>query len=86
MARCYTCGNDYEDTFHVVTKDNVYDFDSIECAAHVLAPDCSNCGCRILGHGVQFDEVLFCCVNCASDAGVIGLADHGRTHVIAEVS
>jgi hypothetical protein len=86
MANCYSCGNDYEDTFRVVTKDHTYDFDSFECAIHALAPSCSHCGCRILGHGVQFDETMFCCVHCASEAGVTGLADHGHTTVIAEAS
>ena len=84
MTKCYTCGNEYADTFHVSTKDGSYDFDSIECAAHVLAPSCSHCGCRVLGHGVQFDDVIFCCAHCARDSGVVGLTDHGETHVIAD--
>jgi hypothetical protein len=53
-----------------------YDFDSFECAIHSLAPACEHCGCRVLGHGVQSDDALFCCANCATAAGCIGLVDH----------
>lgn len=82
MATCETCGNDYEDTFRVIFKNRTYEFDSIECAAHVLAPTCEHCGCRILGHGVQFDETIFCCANCASAAGATGLADHAESQIV----
>lgn len=84
MATCYTCGNDYENSFHVIANDRSYDFDSLECAVHALAPSCSHCGCRILGHGLQFDETMFCCVHCATAAGVSGLADHAHSPVILE--
>ena len=86
MSRCYTCGNEYENTFRIQMSGQNYDFDCFECAVHALAPTCSHCGCRILGHGVQFDEVLFCCAHCAKEAGVAGLSDHGHTSVIAEAS
>jgi hypothetical protein len=81
MATCETCGNDYEDTFRVIFKNRTYEFDSIECAAHALAPSCENCGCRVLGHGVQFDETIFCCVHCASAAGATGLSDHAQSEI-----
>ncbi|MCH8073425.1 MAG: hypothetical protein IIA09_15915 [Proteobacteria bacterium] len=84
MATCETCGNDYEDSFRIIVKDRSYDFDSFECAIHALAPSCEHCGCRVLGHGVQFDDTIFCCVHCASAAGVTGLTDHAQSHVIAE--
>jgi hypothetical protein len=84
MAICETCGNDYDDTFRITIKGRNYDFDSFECAVHALAPVCEHCGCRILGHGVQFDDTIFCCVHCASTAGVTGLADHTRSGIIAE--
>ena len=45
MAICEVCGNDYALSFEVRTVDNsVHTFDSIECAAHKLAPICDNCG------------------------------------------
>jgi hypothetical protein len=54
MARCDVCGNDYPLSFEVTTFDGKRAiFDSIECAAHRLAPTCAHCGCRILGHGIQ---------------------------------
>ncbi len=86
MAKCETCGNDYKNTFRIITKDRAYEFDSFECAAHALAPTCEHCGCRVLGHGVQFDETIFCCAHCASAAGVTGLTDHTNKGVIAEAS
>jgi len=84
MAICETCGNDYEDTFRVIFKNRTYEFDSFECAAHALAPSCENCGCRVLGHGVQFDETIFCCVHCAEAAGVTGLSDHVQSDITAQ--
>jgi len=83
MAICETCGNDYEDTFRIIVKGRNYDFDSFECAIQALAPSCEHCGCRIIGHGVQVDDTIFCCVHCASAAGATGLADHIQNIVVA---
>jgi hypothetical protein len=73
--RCDTCGNDYDKTFQVIKEGSSYTFDSIECAAQVLAPSCEHCGLRILGHGVEKDGRMFCCVHCASSEGVGELRD-----------
>lgn len=52
MAICDTCGNDYDKAFSVTFADgHSATFDSVECAAVQLAPDCAHCGCRILGGG-----------------------------------
>ena len=81
MARCSTCGNDYEHAFEVHTHDgHDYVFDSIECAAHMIAPRCEHCGCVVLGHGIQADTQIYCCANCASEAG-IGAATDNATEV-----
>ena len=40
-----------------------------------LAPVCPHCGCRIIGHGVQHGDTIFCCVHCAEEEGVKGLRD-----------
>ena len=40
-------------------------FDSVECAAAQLAPECVHCGCRIPGHGIETDDGIFCCAHCA---------------------
>lgn len=64
MAVCEVCGNDYALSFEVrMTNGAVHLFDSIECAAHRLAPVCDHCGCRILGHGLQADGLFFCCAH-----------------------
>jgi hypothetical protein len=75
MARCDVCGNNYDKAFTVTMDGGTHTFDSFECAIHALAPACQHCGCRILGHGVESDGAMFCCVNCAQEAGVAGLKD-----------
>ena len=75
MSKCDLCGNEYDRTF-TVTMDGVeHTFDSFECAIHALAPNCAHCGAKIIGHGVQQDDVIFCCAHCAKHAGVTGLRD-----------
>jgi hypothetical protein len=49
--------------------------DSFECAIQSLAPTCPHCGCRIIGHGVEHNGTIFCCVHCAKHEGVTGLRD-----------
>jgi hypothetical protein len=76
MARCEMCGNDYDKAFTVTMPggdDHV--FDSFECAVHSLAPSCPHCGCRVMGHGVESGESIFCCAHCARESGVQGLRD-----------
>ncbi len=76
MSTCSTCGNDYELAFHVRThQGHEYDFDSIECAAATLAPECAHCGCKVLGHGIQSDSTVYCCASCARHAGIEGVSD-----------
>ena len=75
MAQCETCGNDYDKAFKVVLGDVSYTFDSFECAVQALAPTCSHCGCRILGHGVEADGAMYCCAHCASQQGVTEVGD-----------
>jgi hypothetical protein len=76
MARCEVCGNDHDKTFQVVTATDTHTFDSFECAIHRLAPTCGHCGCRVIGHGVEAGDVVFCCARCALTAGVAGARDH----------
>lgn len=69
MAICDVCGNDYWKPFEVRTATgDVYTFDSLECAAQRVAPECGHCHCRILGHGVEVDGRFFCCAHCARTA------------------
>jgi hypothetical protein len=75
MARCETCGNQYDKSFEVVMAGQRHVFDSFECAIQALAPKCATCGCRIIGHGVEAEGIIFCCVNCAEMNAVDGLRD-----------
>ncbi len=68
MATCEVCGNNYDNPITVTQGNRSGVFDSFECAAHAMAPTCSHCGCRILGHGVQVGDVMFCCAHCARHA------------------
>jgi hypothetical protein len=78
MAKCDCCGNDYAKAFQVTMAGQTYTFDSFECAIHMLAPNCDHCGCRIIGHGVEAGERIFCCANCAREMGVTQLTDHAN--------
>lgn len=69
MATCDMCGNEYRNTFTVSRAGETKTFDSFECAIHMMAPTCSHCGCRILGHGVEAPEAMYCCSHCAREAG-----------------
>ena len=75
MAKCDVCGNDYDKSFKVQSNGGTYTFDSFECAIHQLAPSCARCGCRIVGHGVEADGLMFCGAHCARHAGVRAAVD-----------
>jgi nitrite reductase/ring-hydroxylating ferredoxin subunit len=75
MPKCQTCGNDYDKAFEVIVGGKNYVFDSFECAIHLLAPTCPHCGCQIIGHGVENDGQIFCCVHCARSDGSTELKD-----------
>jgi hypothetical protein len=79
MARCEACGNEYDRAFTVTMPDGEgHVFDSFECAIQALAPTCSNCGVRVIGHGVESDGSIFCCAHCAEASGVGGIADRSQ--------
>ena len=75
MKPCDTCGNQYDKSFGVTMNGKEYVFDCFECAIHKLAPSCSKCGVRIIGHGVEANGSFYCGANCASQDGEAGLAD-----------
>lgn len=75
MAKCDHCGNDYDKAFELKRAGKTHTFDSFECAIHMMAPQCSHCGCRIIGHGVETGAKIFCCVHCARQSGEKGLKD-----------
>lgn len=69
MNPCYTCGNTYDKSFEVRTTSQTYTFDSLECAIHTLAPSCTHCQCRVIGHGVEAHGAFYCCAHCARASG-----------------
>ena len=75
MATCEVCGNDYDKSFEIIQAGESHVFDSFECAIQALAPVCSHCGTRIIGHGVEARGVYYCCVHCAAHEGEKGLRD-----------
>ena len=80
MATCAVCGNDYRGSFDVtVPGREPITFDSFECAIHELAPTCAHCGIRVIGHGVEVDDTIFCCAHCARSRGQRGPVDRVET-------
>jgi len=75
MARCEVCGNDYDKSFVIRSNNQDHVFDSFECAIQALAPRCAHCDCRIIGHGVEAGDKIFCCANCSRQAGSSSVAD-----------
>jgi hypothetical protein len=76
MSKCEVCGNDYDKAFNVTEPGgDSHTFDSFECAIHALAPLCAHCGCRIVGHGVEYGQYIFCCAHCAKHAGKSEIRD-----------
>jgi hypothetical protein len=76
MGVCDLCGNEYDKSFEVIDAGGVRrTFDSFECAIEVVAPRCRHCECRIIGHGVQAGDHIYCCAHCARHSGVDSLQD-----------
>ena len=75
MAKCDSCGNDYDKSFQIVAQGKTHTFDSFECAIQKLAPTCAHCGVRIIGHGLEKDRRIYCCDHCADAEGVTELRD-----------
>jgi hypothetical protein len=77
MAKCEVCGNDYDKAFQVVMAGQSHTFDSFECAIQALAPVCSHCRCKVIGHGVEGAGAYYCCAHCAKAGGLSGMKDRG---------
>jgi len=75
MARCERCGNQYDKTLDITVGGKTHTFDCFECAIAEVAPECGECGVKIIGHGLEAGGQFFCCRNCAEKAGVEGLKD-----------
>ena len=75
MARCETCGNEYDKAFEITAGGETHVFDSFECAIQAMAPECARCGCKVIGHGIEAAENFYCCAHCANQAGVGAAVD-----------
>lgn len=77
MQACEVCGNQYDAAFTIrLGNGQEHVFDSFECAIEKLAPHCASCNCRVIGHGVQHENTIYCSAHCARSHGVTGLTDH----------
>jgi hypothetical protein len=74
-AEMDVCSNDYDKAFQVTQAGRTLTFDRFECAIHAMAPSCARCGCRIIGHGAEHDGKIYCCADCARNAGTTVLRD-----------
>lgn len=68
MNTCENCGNSYDKTFNVIIDGKSHVFDCFECAINKLAPLCAHCETRVIGHGVEARNKIFCCAHCAHQA------------------
>lgn len=75
MATCDNCGNSYDKMLEVTYEGTRRQFDCFECAIEAMAPRCGHCDTRIIGHGVESDQGIFCCSHCAKEAGERRLVD-----------
>lgn len=75
MGQCETCGNEYDKSFTVTMNGRSHTFDSFECAISALAPVCKRCGTRILGHGAEAGDAIYCGAHCAQRDGVAQATD-----------
>lgn len=67
LEKCENCGNQYDKSFKVIMHDREYIFDCFECAINSLAPFCEHCDSRIIGHGVEAFNKMYCCGHCAKE-------------------
>jgi hypothetical protein len=75
MAKCEVCGNDYDKAFELVQNGVSHVFDSFECAIQAMAPVCSHCDCKIIGHGMEAQGRFYCCAHCAAASGAPAMRD-----------
>jgi hypothetical protein len=73
--KCENCGNLYDKSIQIIREEESHYFDSFECAINFMAPRCSHCETRIIGHGVEESGKIYCCANCATHNGTTALRD-----------
>jgi nitrite reductase/ring-hydroxylating ferredoxin subunit len=77
VQTCALCGNEYDKAFSVTMGGKTFFFDSFECAIQALAPSCPRCGCKIIGHGVEEQDQIYCSAHCARQMGAFHVEDRG---------
>jgi hypothetical protein len=75
MGKRVVCSNEYDKAFTGVMTGHKHGSDSFECALHAAPLVCAHCGCNVIGHGIECNDVIFCCVSCGKHAGVAIVAD-----------
>jgi len=75
---CDVCGNAYDKPFEITQAGKTMTFDSFECAIEAMAPRCARCGCRIIGHGMETEDAMYCCAHCARMSGVENVRDRSN--------
>lgn len=75
METCENCGNSYDKAFSVRLNGKEHIFDCFECAINKLAPVCAHCHTRIIGHGVEAGNRIFCCGHCAHQSNFAQITD-----------
>ena len=78
-AKCDHCGNVYQRSFIVRLADTEHVFDSFECAIAALAPRCATCDVRVIGHGIEGENEVYCCAHCARKDGEKDAVDNVTT-------
>lgn len=73
--KCHVCGNEYDKPLEIAVDGGTRSYDCFECAIHDLAPTCANCGVKIVGHGVQAADTMYCGAHCAQAQGAAALQD-----------
>lgn len=71
MPTCEVCGNEYERAFTIDQDGEKHVFDAFECAIHQLAPECRHCGCKVVGHGVERGDAIYCSEHCARQEAAV---------------
>jgi hypothetical protein len=86
MKACDVCGNTYEGGFEVKFENSgtSHTFDCFECAIEKLAPKCEQCGVKVIGHGMQAEDEIYCSAHCARKKGYKHFVDHTVSKESAE--
>jgi hypothetical protein len=86
MNVCSVCGNHYDKLLEVVYLGKRHFYDCFECAIHQLAPRCTHCGIRVIGHGVEIDQGIYCSAHCSRSLGKQGAVDRSPAPFLSNLA